>query len=181
MRPAPAGDAELLTAVAAGDPDAVRRLLDDVAPVVYGYIFARVGAAQPAAEDLLQETLLEAVRSAPGYRAEASLTTWLCAIARRRLARHYEAERRAEAARVGLRLVRDGAPSPDGAVEDKDEIARAMGRLSPLHRQVLTLKYLDDRSVADMARELDRTPVQIQSLLARARHALRRELGDAGD
>ncbi|HEV2369656.1 MAG TPA: RNA polymerase sigma factor [Acidimicrobiales bacterium] len=172
-------DVELLAGVARGEPDAVSRLLDEIAPILYGFLFARVGGNQAEAEDLLQETLLEAVRSAAGYRGDAALSTWLCAIARRRLARHYETERRAEAVRHGLRLVEEGAEDPEvEGLDRRDEVVRALGQLSPLHRQVLVLKYLDGSSVEEIAEELGRTRVQVQSLLQRARDALRRELGD---
>jgi RNA polymerase sigma factor (sigma-70 family) len=53
----------------------------------------------------------------------------------------------------------------------------ALGRLPVLHRQVLVLKYLDGRSVEEIAEELGRGRVQVQSLLQRARHGLRRQLG----
>lgn len=172
------GDVALLQAVAGHRPDAVRRLLDEVAPVVYGFLYARVGGDAATAEDLLQETLLEAVRSAGGYRGDAALSTWMCAIARRRLARHYEAERRAETARRGLHAV----PGPDDGdsalelAEQRDEVIRALGQLSPLHRQVLVLKYLDGCPVEEIAAQLGRRPVQVQSLLQRARDGLRRQL-----
>src|SRR5579872_6673701 len=136
-----AGDVALLAGVAAGEPAAVRRLLDEVAPIVYGFVFARVGGDEATAEDLLQETLFEGVRSSAGFRGEAALSTWLCAIARRRLARFYESERKAEATRRGLHVV--GEAGDDHALESferRDEIIRALGRLSPLHRQVLVLK-----------------------------------------
>ena len=175
-------DVTLLADVAAGRPEAVHRLLDTVAPVVYGFLHARVGGNDAAAEDLLQETLLEAVRSAAGYRGEAALSTWMCAIARRRLARHYERERRDEVARSGLRLVAEVDPVESGdEMETRDEVVRALGRLSPLHRQVLVLKYLDGLAVERIAEELGRTRVQVQSLLQRARDNLRRELEPNAD
>ena len=182
MQPAFGDDAALLAEVAAGRPEAVHRLLDTVAPVVYGFIHARVGGDDAAAEDLLQETLLEAVRSASGFRGEAALSTWMCAIARRRLARHYERERRDEVARSGLRLVTDTETTRLGEeLETRDEVVRALGRLSPLHRQVLVLKYLDGTAVERIAEELGRTRVQVQSLLQRARDNLRRELEPTAD
>ncbi|HUZ43380.1 MAG TPA: sigma-70 family RNA polymerase sigma factor [Acidimicrobiales bacterium] len=171
-------EVDLLLASAAGDPTAVRRLLDEVAPVVYGFVFARVGGSQTAAEDLLQETLFEAVRSASGFRGDSSLATWLCAIAKRRLARHYEAERKAEVARHGLQLVteEDAEDRDVERLDRQDEVARALGRLSPLHRQVLVLKYLDDMSVEAISSQLGRSRIQVQSLLQRARQGLRSEL-----
>src|SRR5947207_14047481 len=94
VQPAPT-EADLLTKAAAGDQLAVRALLDGYGPALYGFLYARVGGHAPVAEDLLQETLIEAVRSASTFRGESSLTAWLCAIARRRPGRHYEGGRRA--------------------------------------------------------------------------------------
>ncbi|MGH9036397.1 MAG: RNA polymerase sigma factor [Acidimicrobiia bacterium] len=170
-------EAELLVAAAGGDTAAVRAFLDAVGPSVYGFVFARVGGDEAAAEDLVQETLVEAIRSSHTFRGESALRTWVCAIARRRLARHYEVERRQAVAESGLTLL--GAVPWDGTegdLERRDEIVRALGRLPVLHRQVLVRKYLDDWSVADIAGELGRSPVQVQSLLQRARDGLRREL-----
>jgi len=173
----------LLAGAAAGEAGAVRWLLDEVAPVVYGFLFARVGGDEAAAEDLLQETLLEAVRGAANFRAEASASTWMCAIARRRLARYYESERRAEVAQRSLRVVDDGGVFPGPGVElveRQDEVVRALGRLPALQRQVLVLKYLEEMSVGDIAGQLNRSRVQVQSLLQRGRDGLRRELGGQG-
>jgi RNA polymerase sigma-70 factor (ECF subfamily) len=172
----------LLENAAQGDAAAVRALIDSVGPTVYGFVFARVGGDEHAAEDLLQETLVEALRSARSFRGESSLRTWVCTIARRRLARHYEAERRQAVAESGLALL--GALGGDAArdeLERRDEIVRAMGQLPVVHRQVLVLKYLDDLSVGEIASELGRTPVQVQSLLQRARDGLRRVLEGGGD
>lgn len=176
---APAADVTRLRAAASGDPRAVRWLLDDVAPTVFGFLYARVGGDRPVAEDLLQETLLEVVRCAGDYRGDAAVTTWMCAIARRRLARHYEQERKTAVTESRLRLVVPQQPEGE-ELERRDEVTRALGRLPALHRQVLVLKYLDEQSVQQIAEQLGRTPVQVQSLLQRAREGLRRELTPDG-
>ena len=164
-------EVELLSEAATGRDDAVRRLVDDYGPTVFGFVLARVGGHRVVADDVVQDTFIEAMRSASTFRGDAALSTWLCAIARRRVARHYAAERR--------QADREVVPPPDDAerlVDARDEVTRALGRLSALHRQVLVLKYLDELTVLEIASELDRTAVQIQSLLQRARVALRAEL-----
>jgi RNA polymerase sigma-70 factor (ECF subfamily) len=176
-----ATEADLLVKAAAGNPSAVRALLDGYGDALYGFLYARVGGHAPVAEDLLQETFIEAVRSASTFRGEASLKTWLCAIARRRLSRHYEAERKAAVMRAGLTLVPERGDDKGTDFERRDEITRALGVLPALHRQVLVMKYLDDRSVEEIAEELGRSRVQVQSLLQRARAGLRDELGDRDD
>lgn len=177
--PARGDERGLLLAASSGDPEAVRQLIDTVGPVVYGFVFARVGGDDAAADDVVQETFVEAMRSAATFRGEAAVSTWMCTIARRRLARYFEAERREALAASGLRLVAgDAEPveEPTLAVDQNDEVIRALGRLLPLHRQVLVLKYLDGCSVAEIAAEVGRTPVQVQSLLQRARARLRAEI-----
>lgn len=172
---------EELARVVAGDAGAVRRLLDESGPAVFGFVLARVGGVRAVADDLVQDTFLEAIRSAPTFRGDSMLTTWLCAIARRRVARHFEAERRA----LGLGAAADDedvvldvpvAVVEVDVVDQRDEVVRALGRLPVLHRQVLVRKYLDDCPVAEIAAELGRSVVQVQSLLQRARVGLRREL-----
>lgn len=172
---------DLLARAAGGERGAVRELLDTAGPIVYGFVFARVGGDDAVAEDIVQETFLEAVRSAAGFRGDSALTTWLCGIARHRVARYYERERRQELARSSLTLVDTEVGGDEGVmVEDRDALVRALGALSALHRQVLVLKYLDDRTVNDIAAELGRTRIQVQSLLQRARDGLRRQLEASG-
>jgi len=175
-------EVELLAAAVSGGTEAVRWLLDEVAPVVYGYLYARMGGDQQSAEDLLQETLLEAVRGASAFRGDAAASTWMCAIARRRVARHYESERRREAAQRSLRLAEAAPPGPEPAealVESADEVLRALRWLPALQRQVIVLKYMEGLSVHEIALEVNRSPVQVQSLLQRGREGLRRQLGQS--
>jgi RNA polymerase sigma-70 factor, ECF subfamily len=166
-------DLALWEAVVARQADSVRTLVDDYLPRVYGFVLARVAGSQAAAEDLVQETLLDAMRSSSTYRGEASLTTWLCQIARSRVARFFERERRDE---VVVRRINLASDVGDQIIDVRDEVLEALAGLPPLHRQVLVLKYLDGRSVQDIAGMTDRTTVQIQSLLQRARDGFRRSM-----
>lgn len=176
-----ADEIDLLAQAAAGQERAVRTLLDRTGDLLYGFVLGRVGGNQTVAEDLVQETYAEAVKSAHTFRGDSALTTWLCAIARRRLARHYERERKAGETRAALTLVRDVPDTAEEDFERADEVLRALGRLSADHRQVLVMKYLDDQPVAEIAAAMDRSSVQVQSLLQRARAALRQEMGGGAD
>lgn len=171
-----ARDIALLRAAADGDPASVRQLLDIAGPVVYGFVLARVGGRQDVAEDVVQDTFMEAVRSAATFRGDASVATWMCAIARHRLARHYANERRREATRTELAAVATEPADEMDAVDDRHAVMGALCRLPVLHRQVLVLKYLDGCSVEEIAEQLGRGRVQVQSLLQRARDGLRRVL-----
>ncbi|GAC1416517.1 MAG: sigma-70 family RNA polymerase sigma factor [Actinomycetota bacterium] len=173
VEPSTMREADLLRAVVAGDPASVRTLMDEHLPVVYGFVLARVGGNESTAEDIMQETLIESVRSAESFRGDSTLSTWLCTIARRRIARHWERERKY--AEVSTAMLAH-AEEPHVVVDVRDEVVRALGNLAPLHRQVLVMKYLDEYSVEQIAHEVGRPRVQVQSLLQRARDALRRQL-----
>lgn len=175
MQPEPdqvAGDdADLLRRAAAGDPSAAKTMLDEHLPIVYGYVYARVAGSEAVAQDVMQETVLEGLKSSASFKGESRLSTWLCTIARRRIFRYYEQERKQQAAAQGLHLVVE-----EDEIEvalDKDRIIRLLAQLSAVHRQVLILKYLDDLSVQDIAGQLGRSNVQVQSLLQRARAAFK--------
>ncbi len=163
----------LLHGAVVGEPDAVKVLLDVYMPTVYGFVLARVGGRTHVAEDIVQETAEEVIRSADTFRGDASLGTWLCAIARRRLARYYERERKAEEANRVLSIADDIV---DLNTDERDHVFRALRSLPVSQRQALILKYMDDLPVTKVAEEMGRTPVQVQSLLQRGRVALKTAL-----
>ncbi|WP_158240477.1 RNA polymerase sigma factor [Telmatospirillum siberiense] len=73
-------------------------------------------------------------------------------------------------------------PSPERQVLDRDLLSRlhlAMGELSPLQRQVLTLKRLHGLSHAEIAAQTGLSPAAIEKTLTRALQRLRRVLGDS--
>lgn len=179
-----------MQAVAKGDGSAYRTLVEDFFPYVNGFVLAHCGGNKHMAEDVMAETLTEVYRSAASFRGESALTTWLCTIARRRLSRAFERERRQsmltqrinpraaapELDRHGVRRLQS-VPVDDGvALDERDEIVRALARLPAEYRQALTLKYLDGCSVEQIATQFGRTRIQIQSMLQRARSAFRKEL-----
>ena len=67
-----------LTLARQGDPTAFERLLTPYLAGLYGFIRKRV---DQMAEDVYQETLLAAWRAIPGFKEDATVKTWLYAIA----------------------------------------------------------------------------------------------------
>jgi RNA polymerase sigma-70 factor (ECF subfamily) len=182
----------LMQAVADGDKAAARLLVTEYFPYVHGYVRAQCAGNQMMVEDVMQEVFVEVHKYAGTFRGASSLATWLCTIARRRLFKAFERERRqaavaermqpggggAEQNRPGVRRLRS---VPDDELEIvidiRDETLTALSTLPPDYRQALTMKYLDDCSVQEVAAALGRTKVQTQSLLQRARVMFGKELG----
>ncbi|MEM7674172.1 MAG: sigma-70 family RNA polymerase sigma factor, partial [Verrucomicrobiota bacterium] len=77
-------DADLMLAVARGDEAALTQLIDRWKGPLISFFFRSV-RSQELAEDLAQEVFIRIYRAAPRYRPEAKFSTYLFAIARRRL------------------------------------------------------------------------------------------------
>jgi RNA polymerase sigma-70 factor (ECF subfamily) len=158
-------------------------LYDTALPYVYGYLLARCGRAS-LAEELTADTLLAAVDAVQRQQSPPVSTAWLIGIARHKLVDHWRREARHERY---LRAATRGEPEADDPWDVQLDALRAratLQRLAPHHRAVLTLRYLDDLPVADVAKLLDRTVHATEALLVRARAAFRRvytegEVGDA--
>ena len=147
-------------------------LYDRALPEVYGYLLARCGR-RALAEDLTAETFLAAVR-AEADGGGPTTVPWLIGTARHKLVDHW---RRLEREERGLRLLDGGADHSEDPWDDELDALRAqqvLAELSPVHRAALTLRYLDDLPVPQVAALLGRTLHATEALLVRARSAFRR-------
>jgi RNA polymerase sigma-70 factor (ECF subfamily) len=146
-------------------------LYDRALPEIYGYLLARCGQ-RALAEDLTAETFLAAVR-AEADGGGPTTVPWLIGVARHKLVDHW---RRREREERGLRLLDgEGTEDPWDAELDALRAAEVLDRLAPAHRAALTLRYLDDLPVPQVADLLGRTMHATEALLVRARTAFRRD------
>ena len=161
--------------------DDLLALYDEALPEVYGYLLHRCRNAG-VAEDLTAETFMAAVQSIRRDRVVAVTVAWLVGIARHKLVDHW---RRIEREQRNLRAVDEPEPDDDPWDAELDGfLARdVLERLGAHHRSALTLRYVDDLGVAEVADALGRTVHATEALLVRARRAFREiyESLDAGE
>jgi RNA polymerase sigma-70 factor (ECF subfamily) len=141
-------------------------------PVVYGFLVARCGSVDHA-EELTAETFMAAVSAVQAGAVETITTPWLIVVARRRLVDHW---RHQEVEQRHLRGLGEGVEQVVDPWEEHLDAALARGallRLSPQYRAAITLRYLDDLSVGEVAEYLGRGVHATEALLQRARAALR--------
>lgn len=178
-------DAErtLARKAAAGDPQALQDFFDRYADPLYAFIHHQLDGDAADAEDLWQETLLAAVRSLGSYRGESRLFTWLCALARFKVADFYRQRgRRPQPAPLDEETP-DAGPHPEAAAVRGETLARVVETLAglpPDYRAALVTRYAEGRSVADVARVLDRSYKAAESLLARAKSAFQQAFTAGG-
>lgn len=147
-------------------------------PEVYGFVLSRCGD-QALAEDLTADTFMSAVSAVRSGTVDTITTGWLVVVARRRLVDHW---RRQEVEQRRLQLLPgSGEELADPWTDEVDPgLARTvLADLRPQHRAVLTLKYLDGLSVAEVAALVGRSVHATEGLLQRARAALRRAYEEA--
>ena len=166
------------TAVDEGDGHdpgpALVALYDEALPHVYGYLLSRCGGRVAVAQDLTTQTFLGAVQAVRRDKGAHLSKPWLMAVARNKLVDHWRRQAREER---GLRTVAAEQHSFHDPWDAEIDGLRAQGvldRLSAHHRMVLTLRYLDDLPVPEVAILIDRTLHATEALLVRARAAFRR-------
>jgi RNA polymerase sigma-70 factor, ECF subfamily len=173
----------LITALQQHDRSAWGAAVDRHLHEVYGFIFHLVAGDRIVAEDLNQETWLEALDGIDQCNAaQGSFRNWLFGIARKRVALHYR--RRALAGNPTSLSDPIGEAAeweaisvlPNDVLEQVERVSvvRAAILLLPDdRREVLLWKYVEGLSVATIAIRMGRTAKAVESLLSRAREQVR--------
>jgi RNA polymerase sigma-70 factor (ECF subfamily) len=151
--------------------------------------------------DVVQQTLLEAVRAWPQYRGgtEAELASWLRQILARVLshqARDFLDTRRRDLNRevsieaalgessrlLGRAVLAPGTSPSQGAIrhEWEQRLADALSRLPDDYREVILMRNIEGLSHDSAAQRLGRSAGSVRMLWVRALARLRQELGEAG-
>lgn len=133
-------------------------------------------------DDVVQEVLLAAWRHRASFRGDAAVSTWLFRIAVRKAQNHarWSAVRR----RWSGGSADDALPAPPlpCAAERADDalaVRAALRSLRHADREVLVLRYLENRAVDEVASLLGIARAAADARLSRARARLRLRLGGA--
>jgi RNA polymerase sigma-70 factor (ECF subfamily) len=148
-------------------PETFEKLLDGYEKKVFRMAFMMLRDAGRA-EEVTQDVFLKLWQALPGYDGRASLSTWLYAIARNTClsAVRSESYRRTEL------LDEMSGPKSDPRPAVHIDLKRGLAALPEAQREALTLFYLEDRSIADVAAILELPEGTVKSLMHRARRTL---------
>jgi RNA polymerase sigma-70 factor (ECF subfamily) len=159
-------------ALARGEDAAWREFFDRYHYRLRGYLAACWHGEPDAVDDLLQDTLVRAVKHVRAFDDEDVLWSWLSVLARSAVADHGRKRYRFRAFLDRFRKQADREPNntPD------ERLAIALTRLAPGDRELIRMKYEHGDSVRDIAAALDTTEKAIESRLTRCRARLRKHL-----
>jgi RNA polymerase sigma-70 factor (ECF subfamily) len=180
-----AKDLTLARQVADGDETALEAFYARYADPLFAFIYHHVDESHPDAEDIWQDTLLAAIRALPTYRGRSRLFTWLCGIARHKIADHFRRQGRSVAEvfsdvpQAELAALIGAGTLPEEVVARRATRVRVVEALATLrddYRMALVARYADEQAVVEVARLLGKSYKATESLLSRARVAFQEAL-----
>jgi RNA polymerase sigma-70 factor, ECF subfamily len=172
-----------------GDEAAVQMLLAHVLKPLYAFCLYRVGKNQHWCEEVVQETMLRAIRDLAAYdpqRARNNILPWLIGLARNEIQRVLQREKSTASLQalwanldqelIGLYARLEEEPFGDEVLqrqETRDLVNATMAQLPDHYRESLEEKYVQGRSQREMAERWQLTEKALESQLTRARQAFR--------
>jgi RNA polymerase sigma-70 factor (ECF subfamily) len=166
------GDELLVVRCQLGEPEAFDALIERWHRPLWLYI-RRMTGNHDEAQDLLQDVWLRVIRGIPRLRDGSRFRGWLFGIARRalmdRLRREYSVPPADEVDIAGLAA----QPEPADIETDLASMETALETLPAVERDVLTLFYLHNLTLTDLAQALNVPVGTVKSRLFRARGMLR--------
>ena len=176
-------DAELLQRIRAGATDEFAELVRRHQARVFGILHRYERDAQRV-EDLAQETFVKAWRALEQFDGRAPFEHWVSRIAVRTALDHLRREKRRkneialpDLGEDALDWLRNADEKNGLAAHDAAEILhRALRRLSPADRVVITMQEIEGRSVKEIAAATGVSGIAVRVRAVRARARLKRAL-----
>lgn len=164
------------------NPLAFTRLYREHKDKVFTFLLIKTKGNSQIAEEVLCDTFHSAIKSAPGLRNTVNINGWLLKIASRRLSDYLRKMYRDKSIYNdyddNLLLYETCVLNPTDCIQTNQErlfIKEAFNNLNERYKAVIRLKYIESKSVKEITCILNKKYTAIDSLLARARNALRIE------
>jgi RNA polymerase sigma-70 factor, ECF subfamily len=168
---------ELVRRVRASDPLAFDELYSRYSPRVFGYLFQKLNGNAEEAEDLTADVFTRVYEKIDGFQPQgAPLSAWVFRIAHNRLID--SVRRRPRQTQVTLDEAPELTSGPVfGGINQQvalDQIKAGLTRLTNEQRQVIVLRFLEGKSLAETADIVGRNDDAVKKLQARGLASLRR-------
>jgi RNA polymerase sigma-70 factor, ECF subfamily len=168
---------DLVRRVRANEPLAFEELYARYSPRVFGYLFQRLNGDTEEAEDLTADVFARVYEKIDAFQPQgAPLSAWVFRIAHNRLIDAIR--RRPRQTQVALDDAPEVSSGPAFGVVNQaialDQIKAGLTRLTPEQRQVIVLRFLEGKSLAETAAIVNRNEDAVKKLQARGLASLRR-------
>lgn len=160
---------ELLTRAAGGDPDAFGEIVNLLMKYTYNLAY-RMGGESARAEDFSQEVFLRLHRNLDRYDPARPFAPWFRTLATRTMLNEL---RRTQ---IPTLAEHDALVAAPPEPESPERLRAAIAKLPDEYRAVVTLRYLEELPVEEIAATLGVPPGTVKTWLFRARETLRTAL-----
>lgn len=171
-------DDRAMSAVAAGDGDALREIFDRWKLPMLNFLYRSLGNFADA-EDLTLAVFTEVWRAAPRYRDEGTFSAWLFAIARGKLRHEWRRRRRKPVIPAPVELMELADPLAGDETERRESeevLLEAIQSLPEIQRSALLLSVQTPLSTEEIAATLGVRSTHLYVLIHRARTRLKKYL-----
>ena len=155
-----------------GESHALEKLIDRFDQRLLYYV-RRMIADPHRARDIVQETWICVFRTLPRLRAPEAFQSWLYRIAHRFVVKDLRTQYRRREDEPVIDVVDDSADEEEIRADQAATIHGALNELSPRHREVLLLRFMEEFSLDEIATTLDIPLGSVKSRLHHAKLALR--------
>ena len=170
-------DQHLIQRLLLRDRQAAREFYERFAPRLFRFIRRKVGSDQDV-EEIAQDTLFAFLEGIRDFTGRSSLNTYLCSIAGNKIVDFY---RKKKLVRIvfsqlpeGLEPLISDLADPQKILDNsllRQKIVSVLSQLSPRYRKIIHLKYIEGRSVIEIAHLLSLSFKSAESILFRGRRS----------
>lgn len=171
-------DQDLLQRVADGDQGAMRQLFERYQTTLFAFLRSK-GADAQAADDAIQDAMLDVWRTAGRFSGGSSVKTWLFTIARNKFI-----DRMRKAGKVSLYdelpEIEDDSPDAETVLTSAADAARVracLSTLKPAHLTAIRLAFYEDLTYSEIGRIEDISEGTVKTRIFHAKKLLLRCLG----
>jgi RNA polymerase sigma-70 factor (ECF subfamily) len=161
------------------DPAALTQIYEENFDRIYRYIVLKIGD-RTEAEDMTQQVFLNALKSLPSFKWQGMpFSAWLYRIAHNQIVDYLRKKSRRATVTLDESLAVGDSDDPRQVTERKieiEELARATQKLTQAQREVVSLRFTGELSIAEVARIMGKSEGAIKALQHSAIAALRRVL-----
>lgn len=160
------------------DPIIFEKLYLEYKNIVYNFIMIKTKGNRDIADEILGQTFHSALESAPKLKNVKNIKAWLIQIAYRRYIDYLRTRYNEEKNLYKLQYDRFDASEPFNDVNAKEEIVLfnlIFDKIPEINKKVLTLKYLEEKSLKEISAILNKSERAIDSLLSRSKKILKKK------
>jgi RNA polymerase sigma-70 factor, ECF subfamily len=178
---------ELALGLQRGDSEAIKTLYIGYFNRLYCFVFHSVRDNHPVAEDIVQDVFISALKSSKSFKGNSKIFTWLVSIARHKIVDYYRTKQN-EVYYAGIEAnsfidtksseYNSRSVAEIESVDLKIDVGTVLASLPLDYRQVLLLKYVEEMTIVEISRVMNRSRKSVDGVLTRARNILRKNLSE---